>query len=53
MNTIRNYQADESAESRLFIWQVVWRLFKQHPLTGGGLHATGVYYVINMVARLC
>ena len=50
MNTIRNYQSDESAESRLFIWRVAWRLFEQHPLTGVGFHATDFHSVINMIS---
>lgn len=50
MNTIRNYQGDASAEGRLFIWRVAWQLFKQHPLTGVGFHATAFHSVIDMIS---
>jgi len=50
MDTIRHYQHDASAESRLFIWRVAWQLFKQHPLTGVGFHATAFHYVIDMIS---
>ena len=49
MHTIDHYQADGSAESRLYIWHVAWLLALRHPLTGAGFHATIFQSVINTV----
>lgn len=35
MGTIENYQADESASTRLAVWQWTWDYVKDHPLGGG------------------
>jgi probable O-glycosylation ligase (exosortase A-associated) len=35
MGTINNYQADNSAASRLAVWAWTWDYAKQHPLGGG------------------
>jgi len=49
MHTIDHYQADGSAESRLYIWHVAWLLALHHPLTGVGFHGTVYQSVINTV----
>ncbi len=36
MNTIQTYKADESAESRLYVWQLSWAMAQHHPFLGGG-----------------
>jgi putative inorganic carbon (hco3(-)) transporter len=36
MDTIINYQGDNSATSRIAAWQWTWQLARQHPLVGGG-----------------
>lgn len=38
MHTIKNYQADTSASTRLAVWKWTWGYAKQHPL-GGGFNA--------------
>lgn len=38
MNTIENYQGDESASTRLAVWQWTWDYVKSHP-GGGGFDA--------------
>ncbi len=35
MSTIKTYQADASASTRLAVWQWTWDYVKQHPLGGG------------------
>ncbi len=35
MGTIKTYQADESASTRLAVWQWTWNYAKQHPFGGG------------------
>ncbi len=35
MNTIKTYQADESAATRLAVWAWTWDFAKQHPFGGG------------------
>ncbi len=35
MNTIKTYQADASASTRLAVWQWTWEYAKTHPLGGG------------------
>ena len=35
MNTIKSYQADESASTRLAVWQWTWDYAKTHPFGGG------------------
>ena len=49
MHTIDHYQADGSAESRLYIWRVAWLLALHHPLTGAGFHATVYQAVIDTI----
>jgi putative inorganic carbon (hco3(-)) transporter len=49
MHTITHYQGDKSAEGRLYIWRIAWKLFERHPLTGVGFHATDYPYVIDTV----
>lgn len=36
MGTIQTYQSDESAESRLYFWQLSWAMAQHHPVTGAG-----------------
>jgi putative inorganic carbon (hco3(-)) transporter len=36
MSTIRNYDEDQSANTRLMAWQTMFNLAKDHPLVGGG-----------------
>jgi probable O-glycosylation ligase (exosortase A-associated) len=50
MHTINHYQADASAESRLYIWRVAFLLALHHPLTGAGFQATLSPQVIATVA---
>lgn len=38
MGTIQNHQADQSASTRVAMWQWTWEYAKQHPL-GGGFYA--------------
>lgn len=38
MSTIETYQKDESAESRLYLWQLAWAMTLKHPFTGAGFH---------------
>lgn len=38
MSTIQTYQQDESAESRLYVWQIAWAMALKRPLTGAGFH---------------
>ena len=40
MHTIANYQTQQSAENRLYIWRIAWEMAKRRPLTGGGFHFT-------------
>jgi probable O-glycosylation ligase (exosortase A-associated) len=49
MHTIDHYHHDGSAESRLYIWGVAWRLALHHPLTGAGFHATTFAQVVDTV----
>ncbi len=35
MATIKTYQADESASTRLAVWQWTWEYAKTHPFGGG------------------
>ncbi len=35
METIKTYKADESASTRLAVWQWTWNYAKQHPFGGG------------------
>ena len=35
MNTIKTYQADESASTRLAVWRWTWEFAKDHPFGGG------------------
>lgn len=35
MQTIKGYQADESASTRLAVWRWTWEYVKEHPLGGG------------------
>ena len=34
-DTIKNYQADESASTRLAVWAWTWEYVKEHPMGGG------------------
>jgi probable O-glycosylation ligase (exosortase A-associated) len=38
METIQTYQKDESAEGRLYYWQLSWAMALKHPLLGAGFH---------------
>jgi putative inorganic carbon (hco3(-)) transporter len=44
MGTIKNYQTDESASTRIAVWQWTWEFAKTHPF-GGGFNA----YVQNKI----
>jgi probable O-glycosylation ligase (exosortase A-associated) len=39
MNTISNYEQDESAMSRIYAWKVAWRIALDSPVVGGGFRA--------------
>jgi putative inorganic carbon (hco3(-)) transporter len=51
MNTIQNYQGDQSASTRLEVWKWTWDYAKTHP-TGGGFDAyrsnSFTYNVVQM-----
>ncbi len=51
METIKSYQTQGSAESRLYSWKVAWELFRHHPWTGVGFHGTDHPEVIDSVVR--
>jgi probable O-glycosylation ligase (exosortase A-associated) len=36
MSTIKTYQSDTSAESRLYVWQLSWAMAERHPIMGAG-----------------
>lgn len=36
MATIRTYEEDQSAEARLYLWQLSWAMTLKHPVTGAG-----------------
>ena len=38
MGTIESYQADASAESRLYMWHLSWAMALKRPITGAGFH---------------
>jgi probable O-glycosylation ligase (exosortase A-associated) len=40
MGTIETYQDDESAMSRLWLWQISLRIAELHPINGGGFKVT-------------
>jgi putative inorganic carbon (hco3(-)) transporter len=44
MGTIKNYKADESASTRIAVWQWTWEFVKVHPM-GGGFNA----YIQNKI----
>jgi putative inorganic carbon (hco3(-)) transporter len=44
MGTIKDYKADESASTRIAVWQWTWEFVKTHPM-GGGFNA----YVQNKI----
>jgi putative inorganic carbon (hco3(-)) transporter len=44
MGTIKNYEADESASTRIAVWQWTWEFVKVHPM-GGGFNA----YIQNKI----
>jgi probable O-glycosylation ligase (exosortase A-associated) len=48
MNTIEEYQQDQSAEARLYMWQVALRIADQRPILGGGFKVTYVPEVVNL-----
>jgi putative inorganic carbon (hco3(-)) transporter len=38
MGTIESYQADASAETRLYLWHLSWDMALKRPITGAGFH---------------
>jgi putative inorganic carbon (hco3(-)) transporter len=44
MGTIKNYQADESASTRIAVWKWTWEFVQTHPM-GGGFNA----YIQNKI----
>ena len=40
MNTIEEYQQDESAGARLYLWRVALQVAGQRPVIGGGFKVT-------------
>jgi putative inorganic carbon (hco3(-)) transporter len=38
MQTIQSYEEDQSAQGRLFYWQLSWAMALKHPITGAGFH---------------
>jgi probable O-glycosylation ligase (exosortase A-associated) len=49
MNTIRNYQQDESAGDRLVMWAIAWKLAVSRPLTGVGFTGPHQQSVVDTV----
>jgi putative inorganic carbon (HCO3(-)) transporter len=51
MQTIESYEADSSARSRLFFWQLSWVIAKKYPITGAGFNwSYNPYWVNNQTA---
>lgn len=44
VQTMSEYQQEESAQSRLYVWKTGVRMFADHPLTGVGAGAFGIAY---------
>ena len=42
MDTIQNYEEDNSAMSRLEVWKIAWLLALDHPFLGGGFGSVGL-----------
>jgi putative inorganic carbon (hco3(-)) transporter len=38
MGTIETYQADASAETRVYLWHLAWDMALKRPITGAGFH---------------
>jgi putative inorganic carbon (hco3(-)) transporter len=38
MGTIQSYQADASAETRVYLWHLAWAMALKRPITGAGFH---------------
>jgi probable O-glycosylation ligase (exosortase A-associated) len=51
MGTIETYQADGSAMSRLWLWQISLRIAELHPVTGGGFRVTFWPNITNNMLR--
>jgi probable O-glycosylation ligase (exosortase A-associated) len=51
MGTIDTYQEDESAMSRLWLWQISLRIAELHPINGGGFRVTFSPNVTNNMLR--
>ena len=51
MNTITNYEADESAMGRVKIWQASWLLAVNYPLTGTGFRAPYYQHIVDLVSE--
>jgi probable O-glycosylation ligase (exosortase A-associated) len=51
MGTIETYQEDESAMSRLWLWQISLRIAELHPINGGGFKVTFSPSVTNNMLR--
>ncbi len=49
MNTIRNYQQDESANDRIVMWTIAWKLAVSRPLTGVGFTGPHQQSVVDTV----
>lgn len=50
METIVNYQQDESASDRLVVWGISWKIATSRPLTGAGFQAPYQQAVVDTVA---
>lgn len=50
MNTIQEYQADQSATGRLDLWEISWKLALSRPLVGTGFHGPYTQSVVDTVA---
>ena len=51
MGTIETYQDDDSAMSRLWLWQISLRIAELHPINGGGFKVTFWPNVTNNMLR--
>ena len=47
MYSIENYQTDNSAQVRLYMWRLAWAMALKHPILGGGFHWTRNVLAVN------
>lgn len=50
MNTLKTYEQDQSAASRLVLWEISWKLALSRPLVGTGFGGPYSQHVVDTVA---